>query len=77
VLELLDDIRKRFDLAVLFITHDLRVAAQICDRIAVMSRGIVVEEGTTADIYAAPKHDYTKALFAAAPGRHFAFARAS
>jgi peptide/nickel transport system ATP-binding protein len=77
VLELLDDIRKRFDLAVLFITHDLRVAAQICDRIAVMSKGIVVEEGTTADIYAAPKHDYTKALFAAAPGRHFAFARAS
>ncbi|MFM9850990.1 MAG: ABC transporter ATP-binding protein [Hyphomicrobiaceae bacterium] len=71
VLRLLDDVRKRFDLAVLFITHDLRVAAQICDRIAVMKDGVVVEHGTTADVFAAPKHDYTKALFEAAPGRTF------
>jgi peptide/nickel transport system ATP-binding protein len=71
VLKLLDDVRKRFDLALLFITHDLRVAAQICDRIAVMKDGIVVEHGTTADVFAAPKHDYTKALFDAAPGRTF------
>jgi peptide/nickel transport system ATP-binding protein len=69
VLKLLDDVRRRFGLAVLFITHDLRVAAQICDRIAVMQNGVVVEEGTTVDVFAAPKHDYTKALFAAAPGR--------
>jgi len=62
-------VRRRFGLAVLFITHDLRVAAQICDRIAVMQNGVVVEEGTTVDVFAAPKHDYTKALFAAAPGR--------
>jgi peptide/nickel transport system ATP-binding protein len=71
VLRLLDDVRKKFDLAVLFITHDLRVAAQICDRIAVMKDGVVVEHGTTADVFAAPKHDYTKALFEAAPGRAF------
>ena len=71
VLRLLDDVRKRFDLAVLFITHDLRVAAQICDRIAVMKDGVVVEHGTTAEVFAAPKHDYTKALFEAAPGRTF------
>jgi peptide/nickel transport system ATP-binding protein len=71
VLRLLDDVRKRFDLAVLFITHDLRVAAQICDRIAVMKDGIVVEHGTTAEVFAAPRHDYTKALFEAAPGRTF------
>jgi peptide/nickel transport system ATP-binding protein len=71
VLRLLDDVRKRFDLAVLFITHDLRVAAQICDRIAVMKDGVVVEHGTTAEVFAAPKHDYTKALFEAAPGRAF------
>jgi peptide/nickel transport system ATP-binding protein len=71
VLKLLDDVRQRFNLAVLFITHDLRVAAQVCDRIAVMQRGVVVEQGYTADIYARPAHDYTKALFAAAPGKGF------
>ncbi|HET6223500.1 MAG TPA: ATP-binding cassette domain-containing protein, partial [Dongiaceae bacterium] len=69
VLKLLDDVRQRFDLAVLFITHDLRVAAQICDRIAVMQRGVVVEQGPTAEVFAAPKHEYTRALFEAAPGR--------
>ncbi len=71
VLRLLDDVRKRFDLAVLFITHDLRVAAQICDRIAVMKDGVVVEHGTTTDVFAAPQHEYTRALFEAAPGRNF------
>ena len=75
VLDLLDDVRKKFDLAVLFITHDLRVAAQICDRIAVMKSGVVVEHGRTVDIFASPQHSYTKALFEAAPGRHFEFAR--
>ena len=73
VLELLDDVRKRFNLAILFITHDLRVAAQICDRIAVMHKGEVVETGTAAEVFGAPRHDYTKALFGAAPGRDFEF----
>jgi len=73
VLKLLDDVRQRFDLAVLFITHDLRVAAQICDRIAVMQRGIVVEQGPTAEVFGAPKHEYTRALFEAAPGRDIEF----
>jgi len=75
VLELLDDVRKRFNLAVLFITHDLRVAAQVCDRIAVMHRGEVVEEGTTASVFAAPQHAYTRALFDSAPGRDFDFGK--
>ena len=74
VLKLLDDVRLQFDLAMLFITHDLRVAAQICDRIAVMQHGKVVEQGVTAEIFANPQHPYTKALFEAAPGRGFAFA---
>ncbi len=69
VLRLLDDVRNRFDLAMLFITHDLRVAAQICDRIMVMQRGVVVEQGMTAAVYANPKHEYTRLLLDAAPGR--------
>jgi peptide/nickel transport system ATP-binding protein len=73
VLRLLDDVRQKFDLAVLFITHDLRVAAQICDRIAVMQNGVVVETGTAQQIFGAPQHPYTHALFAAAPGRGVRF----
>lgn len=76
VLELLDDVRARFDLAVLFITHDLRVAAQICDRIMVMKNGVVVEEGPTGRVFGSPQHEYTRALFEAAPGRGFEFAKA-
>ena len=75
VLELIDDVRKRFNLAVLFITHDLRVAAQVCDRIAVMHKGEVVEEGATAAVFAAPQHAYTKTLFDSAPGRDFEFGK--
>jgi peptide/nickel transport system ATP-binding protein len=73
VLKLLNEVRRKFDLAVLFITHDLRVAAQVCDRIAVMRRGVIVEQGTTTEVFAAPQHEYTKSLFEAAPGRHREF----
>jgi peptide/nickel transport system ATP-binding protein len=52
VLRLLDQVRERLDLAMLFITHDLRVAAQICDRVAVMHRGRIVEQGEAAEIFA-------------------------
>jgi peptide/nickel transport system ATP-binding protein len=69
VLRLLADIRERFGLTVLFITHDLRVAAQVCDSIAVMHQGEIVEYGLTAEVFAAPRHPYTRALFAAVPGR--------
>jgi peptide/nickel transport system ATP-binding protein len=73
VLALLEDIREQLHLAMLFITHDLRVAAQICDRVAVMSNGRVVEYGHTVEVFRDPQHEYTRALFEAAPGRHFAF----
>jgi peptide/nickel transport system ATP-binding protein len=75
VLGLLDEIRQRLNLAVLFITHDLRVAAQICDFVAVMSQGRVVEYGAAEQVFGAPKHDYTKSLFAAAPGRDWEFGK--
>jgi peptide/nickel transport system ATP-binding protein len=70
VLRLLDDIRKRLGLTMLFITHDLRVAAQVCDTVAVMQHGKVVEYGDVARIFAQPQDDYTRALIDAAPGRH-------
>jgi peptide/nickel transport system ATP-binding protein len=69
VLELLDDLQKRLGLTILFITHDLRVAAQISDYIAVMRRGEVVEYGPAAELLAHPIHEYTRELLAAAPGR--------
>ena len=69
ILKLLDEIRERMNLSMIFITHDLRVAAQVCDRIAVMRNGRVVEEGATAEIFANPTHEYSQALLAAVPGR--------
>jgi peptide/nickel transport system ATP-binding protein len=69
VLTLIDDLRRRLGLTVLFITHDLRVAAQVCDTIAVMNRGRVVEHGDVTQIFSAPGHPYTRALIDAVPGR--------
>ena len=74
VLTLLEEIRDEMQLAMLFITHDLRVAAQICDSVAVMSKGRIVEHAPAKQLFENPQHEYTKALFAAAPGRHFQFA---
>ena len=69
VLKLLDDVRRQMNLAMLFITHDMRVAAEICHRVMVMRHGRVVESGPTREIFANPASDYTKALLAAIPGR--------
>jgi len=76
VLALLEEIRSRLDLAMLFITHDLRVAAQVCDQVAVMQAGRIVEYGPAQEVFLNPRHEYTRALFAAAPGRNFAFGAA-
>ena len=69
VLRLIADIRQRLGLSVVFITHDLRVASQVCDTVAVMHQGRVVEYGAVADVYADPQHAYTRTLLAAVPGR--------
>jgi len=69
VLKLLEDLKARLGLSMLFITHDLRVAAQICDRIAVMQRGEIVELKPTAQLFASPEHPYTRELLSAVPGQ--------
>jgi peptide/nickel transport system ATP-binding protein len=68
VLTLLADIKARLHLSMLFVTHDLRVALQVCDRIAVMRQGVIVEIAPAQAIFMAPEHPYTRALFAAVPG---------
>ncbi|MEK8050934.1 ABC transporter ATP-binding protein [Ideonella sp. DXS22W] len=67
VLKLFAEVRERFQLAMVFITHDLRVAGEMCDQIAVMQRGRIVEHGPTAEVLARPQHPYTQALMAAVP----------
>ncbi|OAZ90638.1 ABC transporter ATP-binding protein [Halomonas sp. G11] len=69
VLELLEELKQRLSLSLLFITHDLRVAAHICDRIVVMQHGRIVEQGSAEQIFLAPREAYTQDLLKAIPGR--------
>jgi oligopeptide/dipeptide ABC transporter ATP-binding protein len=71
ILKLLRDLQREMGLSLMFITHDLGVAAYLCDRIAVMYLGRVVETGSTRDVLKAPAHPYTRALLSASP-RFFA-----
>src|SRR5215475_10239501 len=67
ILELLDDLRKQRELAVLLITHDLGVVAEVADRVAVMYTGRIVEESPVAELFARPKHPYTEGLLRSVP----------
>ena len=71
VLKMLHDLRERLGLSIVFITHDLRVAAQICDLVAVMKNGEVVEHGLAGEVFGHPQHPYTQALLASIPGGDF------
>jgi peptide/nickel transport system ATP-binding protein len=67
ILELLADLRQRLGMAIVLITHDLGVVAEVCDRVAVMYAGEIVEEGTVAQIFREPRHPYTEGLLRAIP----------
>jgi peptide/nickel transport system ATP-binding protein len=73
ILALLEEIQKRLKLTLIFITHDLRVAAQIAHHVAVMRRGRVIEDGPVGQVFREPKHEYTRALLEAVPGRGVRF----
>lgn len=66
ILDLLVKLRREYDLTYLFISHDLNVIYQCCDRVIVMKKGEIVEENTVDELFAAPKHEYTKQLLRAA-----------
>jgi peptide/nickel transport system ATP-binding protein len=68
VLDLMRDLKQRFNLALMIITHDFGVIAEMADRVAVMYKGRLVEEGPVRQILRSPQHDYTRALLAAVPG---------
>jgi peptide/nickel transport system ATP-binding protein len=69
VLALLKELQRETEMAVLIITHDLGVVAEIADRVVVMEKGVLVEVGTVREVYKNPQHPYTKKLIAAAPGK--------
>ncbi len=71
VLKLLSDLKTKFGLSMLFITHDLRVAREIADQIIVMQRGCIVESNSAAELFENPQDPYTRQLLAAVPGRDF------
>ncbi|MFG6621368.1 ABC transporter ATP-binding protein [Sulfitobacter sp. 1A05707] len=76
ILELLDKIQRETQVAMFFITHDLRVASQICDELLVMQKGQIVEAGPPSQIFYAPKNAYTRELVAAIPGADHALQKA-
>ncbi len=67
ILDVLDGLRARRGLAYLFISHNLAVVRQVCERVAVMYLGRIVEEGTAAEVLGAPRHPYTRALLGSVP----------
>jgi peptide/nickel transport system ATP-binding protein len=67
ILELLADLRRRFGLAMLFISHDLAVVSQVADRVAVMRHGLLLEQASRAAIFREPLHEYTRSLLGAVP----------
>jgi ABC-type glutathione transport system ATPase component len=77
VLNLISDLVDELNLTLVFVSHDLSVVKHVCDRVAVMNAGQIVETGFTGDVYAAPQHPYTQALVSAIPTLHKALSGAT
>ncbi|RSM38753.1 ABC transporter ATP-binding protein [Amycolatopsis balhimycina DSM 5908] len=77
ILDLLGSLVEQFALTLIFVSHDLGVVRHVCDRVAVMRRGEIVELGDVAQVYDAPRHEYTRELLAAAPNLRAELARLS
>ncbi|MEU4251076.1 ATP-binding cassette domain-containing protein [Amycolatopsis sp. NPDC026612] len=77
ILDLLGSLVERFALTLIFVSHDLGVVRHVCDRVAVMRRGEIVELGDVAQVYESPQHEYTRELLAAAPNLRAELARLS
>ncbi|NKQ53360.1 ABC transporter ATP-binding protein [Amycolatopsis sp. K13G38] len=75
ILDLLTDLADRFELTLVFVSHDLGVVRRVCDTVAVMRAGEIVEQGEIAEVYDRPRHDYTRQLIAAAPNLRAELAR--
>jgi len=67
LIDLLHDLRRRFELTLVLVTHDVHVVSEICDRVVVMRAGRIVEEGKVARVFATPEHEYTRQLLEAVP----------
>jgi peptide/nickel transport system ATP-binding protein len=77
VLNLISDLVDELNLTLIFVSHDLSVVKHVCDRVAVMNQGQIVEMGNTGEVYAAPSHSYTRRLVSAIPTLHRALAGAT
>ena len=75
ILGLMDELRKEIEASIIFITHDLGVVAEIADRVMVMYKGHIVEQGTVLDIFENPQHPYTKSLLACRPPLDYRMSR--
>lgn len=75
VLDLMIDLKDKLDTSMIFITHDLGIIAEICDRVAVMYAGRIIEEGTLEDVFNRTKHPYTEGLFNSLPNIEDRFAK--
>src|SRR5699024_10440700 len=74
ILNLLTDLVRQLNLTLVFVSHDLSVVRHLCDRVAVIEEGNIVEMGATEDVYRQPQHPYTQRLMAATPNLHKALA---